>query len=103
MSELAYLVIREGTKWSDVFRLVPGQSVTIGRAPTNQVVIKDERCSRTHVELFMSGGRWILRDLDSRNGTVVGDTRVTGDWPLTPGDIIRIGRSQLVFRSEEHT
>ncbi|MDZ7615422.1 MAG: FHA domain-containing protein, partial [Patescibacteria group bacterium] len=97
MSELAYLVIREGTKWSDVFRLVPGQSITIGRAPTNQIVIKDERCSRTHVELFMSGGKWILRDLDSRNGTLVGDTRVTADWPLTPGDMIRIGRSQLVF------
>ena len=97
MSELAYLVIREGTKWSDVFRLVPGQSVTIGRAPTNQIVIKDERCSRTHVELFMSGGKWILRDLDSRNGTLVGDTRITGDWSLTPGDMIRIGRSQLVF------
>ena len=63
MSELAYLVIREGVKWSDVFRLVPGQSVTIGRAPTNQIVVKDERCSRTHVEVFMSGGRWLLRDL----------------------------------------
>ena len=35
---LAYLVIREGSKWTDVFRLVPGQAVTIGRAPTNQIV-----------------------------------------------------------------
>ncbi len=42
MSELAYLVIREGSKWSDVFRLVPGQSVTVGRAPTNQIVIKEK-------------------------------------------------------------
>ena len=54
MAQLAYLVIREGSKWSDVFRLVPGQSVTVGRAPTNQIVIKDERCSRTHVEVFLS-------------------------------------------------
>jgi len=97
VSELAYLVIREGAKWSDVFRLVPGQSVTIGRAPTNQIVVKDERCSRTHVEVFMSGGRWMLRDLESRNGTMVGNRRITEDWALTPGDIIRIGRSQLVF------
>ncbi|MBN2476784.1 MAG: sigma 54-interacting transcriptional regulator [Pirellulales bacterium] len=94
---MAYLVIREGSKWSDVFRLVPGQSVTIGRAPTNQVVIKDERCSRTHVEIFMSAGQWTLRDLDSRNGTKVGDQRITGDWTLRAGDVIRIGRSQLVF------
>ncbi len=27
---LAYLVIREGSKWTDVFRLTPGQSVTLG-------------------------------------------------------------------------
>jgi transcriptional regulator with GAF, ATPase, and Fis domain/pSer/pThr/pTyr-binding forkhead associated (FHA) protein len=97
VSELAYLVIREGSKWSDVFRLVPGQSVTIGRAPTNQIVIKDERCSRNHGEVFVSGGQWTLRDLDSRNGTMVGDELVKGDWILRPGDVIRVGRSQLVF------
>ncbi|HEY4309240.1 MAG TPA: sigma 54-interacting transcriptional regulator [Pirellulales bacterium] len=94
---LAYLVIREGTKWTDVFRLVAGQTVTVGRAPTNQIVIKDERCSRCHAELFQSEGRWTLRDLDSRNGTIVGDGLVRGDHPLSPGDIIHIGRSQLAF------
>jgi Nif-specific regulatory protein len=97
VSELAYLVIREGSKWTDVFRLISGQSVTIGRAPTNQIVIKDERCSRNHAELFMSEGRWVLRDLESRNGTVVGEQLLTGDWVLQPGDMIRIGHSQLVF------
>ena len=97
VSELAYLVIREGSKWTDVFRLVPGESVTIGRAPTNQIVLKDDRCSRGHAELFMSEGHWTLRDLDSRNGTVVGEQLVKGDWLLRPGDVVRIGRSQLVF------
>ena len=97
MSQLAYLVIREGGKWSDVFRLIPGQAATIGRAPTNQIVLKDDRCSRNHVEVFFSGGQWILRDLDSRNGTMIGTQRISGDHVLKPGDIIRIGRSQLVF------
>ena len=97
MSELAYLVIREGSKWTDVFRLISGQSVTIGRAPTNQIVIKDERCSRNHAEIFMSEGHWVLRDLESRNGTVVGEQLLSGDWILKPGDMIRIGHSQLVF------
>jgi Nif-specific regulatory protein len=94
---LAYLVIREGSKWADVFRLVPGQAVTIGRAPTNQIVIKDERCSRCHAEIFFSEEQWTLRDLDSRNGTAVGKTRVRGDYLLNPGDIVRIGQSQLRF------
>ncbi len=94
---LAYLVIREGSKWTDVFRLIPGQSVTIGRAPTNQIVVKDERCSRCHAELFMSGGQWTLRDLDSRNGTSVSGMLIQGDRVLTAGDIVRIGNSQLAF------
>jgi Nif-specific regulatory protein len=97
VSELAYLVIREGGKWSDVFRLVPGQAATIGRAPTSQIVLKDDRCSRNHVEVFFSGGQWVLRDLDSRNGTMVGSQRIIGDCVLHAGDIIRIGRSQLIF------
>lgn len=97
VSQLAYLVIREGTNWTDVFRLVPGQSVTVGRAPTNQIVLKDERCSRSHAEIFMSEGQWTLRDLESRNGTIVGDQEVRGDWVLKPGDVIRIGRSQMIF------
>ncbi|HTM56614.1 MAG TPA: sigma 54-interacting transcriptional regulator [Pirellulales bacterium] len=97
---LAYLVIREGSKWADVFRLLPGQAVTVGRAPTNQVVIKDERCSRCHAEIFFSEGQWVLRDLDSRNGTAVANTRIRGDYILEPGDIIRIGQSQLRFVHE---
>ena len=76
---------------------MPGQSVTIGRAPTSQIVLKDERCSRNHAEVFMSSGQWTLRDLDSRNGTMVGSEIVRGDWLLKPGDVIRIGHTQLVF------
>jgi transcriptional regulator with GAF, ATPase, and Fis domain len=94
---LAYLVIREGSKWTDVFRLMPGQSITIGRAPTNQIVVKDERCSRTHAEIFYSQERWVLRDLESRNGTLVGTEGIRGDYMLQPGDLIRIGHSQMAF------
>jgi len=97
VSQLAYLVIREGAKWTDVFRLVPGQVVTIGRAPTNQIVIKDERCSRNHAELFCSEADWIIRDLESRNGTIAGGSAIRGDYQLQAGDVIRIGQSQLAF------
>lgn len=95
--QLAYLVIREGSKWTDVFRLVPGQSATIGRAPTNQVIVKDDRCSRCHAEVAFHDGQWYLRDLESRNGTFVGETPVRNEHLLNPGDIIRIGSSQLAF------
>src|SRR3569833_2529507 len=94
---LSYLVIREGTKWSDVFRLVPGQTVTIGRAPTNRIVHKDERCRRYHAEILPRGDDWILRDLGSRNGTQVGDLAVRGERAREAGDVVRVGQSQLAF------
>jgi transcriptional regulator with GAF, ATPase, and Fis domain len=96
-SMTAYLVIREGSKWTDVFRLVDGESVTVGRAPTNAIVVKDERCSRNHAEVFQSQGQWTLRDLDSRNGTLVDGQRIQHDYHLQPGEIIRIGNSHLAF------
>jgi Nif-specific regulatory protein len=94
---LAYLIIREGTKWTDVYRLVPGQAVTIGRAPTNHIVVKDERCSRSHAEIFLSADRWIVRDLDSRNGTFIDGDRLEEDFTLKPEDVIRIGGFQMKF------
>ncbi len=94
---VAYLVIREGPKWTDVFRLVEGRTITIGRAPTNHIVIKDDRCSRYHAEIFSSEGKWTLRDLDSRNGTEIGGDKVRGDFTLSPGDIVRVAHAQLAF------
>jgi Nif-specific regulatory protein len=94
---LAYLVIREGSKWTDVYRLVPGRTVTIGRAATNQIVVKDERASRNHAEVFLTQGHWTVRDLESRNGTFVGERQVRGDYALEAGDIIRIAQCQLAY------
>jgi len=37
---IAYLVVREGTKWRDVHRLTAGQVMSIGRAPANRVVLR---------------------------------------------------------------
>jgi len=93
----AYLVITEGAKWTDVFRLQPGRTATIGRASTNQIVIKDERCSRNHAEVFLTQSQWTLRDLDSRNGTFVKGNRIRGDYALQAGDIVRIAHCQLAF------
>ena len=89
---LAYLVVREGPKWTDVFRLVEGRTVTIGRAPTNQIVIKDDRCSRHHAEVFSSNGSWTLRDLSSRNGTELEGERIRDDHELIAGEVFRVAK-----------
>lgn len=94
---VAYLIIRDGDAWRQTFHLVPGQVTTIGRAPTNRIVLLDEVCSRNHCEVFLSENDWYLRDLGSRNGTLVNEDRVTGDHRLQPGQLIRIGESELGF------
>ena len=98
---LAYLVIREGSKWTDVFRLVPGRTVTVGRAGTNQIVIKDERCSRNHIEVFLNRGEWTLRDLESRNGTFINGIRAVGEQPLSHGAMLKIGKLEFEVLIEE--
>lgn len=94
---VAYLVIREGSSWRDVFRLTPGQVTTIGRSPTNRIVVRDDICSRNHCEIFQTGSTWTLRDLGSRNGTLLNGTRVVGDHELSDVDLIQIGSCDLGF------
>ena len=95
-SNIAYLVIRDGKKWSDVFRLMPGRTVTIGRSPTNQIVIKEDQASRQHAEIFSSDGKWTVRDLNSRNGTYINDQRIRSAQPLEPSQTLRIGREVML-------
>src|SRR5262245_9668108 len=97
---IAYLVVRDGNKWRDVYRLTPGQLMTVGRAPPNRLVLHDEICSRNHCEIFQSGSAWILRDLGSRNGTLVNGKPVTGDVELASGYLIQMGTSDLVFTED---
>lgn len=94
---IAYLVVREGNKWRDVYRLTPGQIMTIGRAPTNRIVLHDEVCSRYHCEVFQTGSTWKIRDLQSRNGTLIGGEPVEGEVELKPGQVIEIGPCELAF------
>ncbi len=97
---IAYLVVREDNKWRDIYRLMPGQVITVGRAATNRIALQDEVCSRNHCELYHSEGAWVLRDLGSRNGTYVEGTAVTGDCPLEPGQLIEIGACKLAFTDD---
>ncbi|MEX1230802.1 MAG: FHA domain-containing protein, partial [Planctomycetaceae bacterium] len=96
-AQIAYLVIREGKTWRDVYRLVPGQVTTLGRAPTNRIVLRDEICSRNHCELFLSDEKWTLRDLGSRNGTLVEGERIVGDVELKDNQVIQIGSCAIGF------
>ena len=96
----AYILIWDGISWRDVVRLRELQIVTIGRSTSNKIILQDESCSRNHCEIFSGGGEWRLRDLDSRNGTLLGSEPVSGDVSLTSGDVVAIGKCRLAFTTD---
>lgn len=95
--ETAYLVVQSGPGTGEKFRMPAGQVATIGRSPTNRIVLLDEISSRNHCEIYRVGDRWILRDLESRNGTRVNGDYITHDCELLPGQMIQIGTTLLLF------
>jgi Nif-specific regulatory protein len=92
-----YLVVRREDGFGDVFPLTPGQRYTLGRAPTNRIVLKDDLCSREHAEIYFADRRWRLRDLNSLNGTRLNSHRITDEEELEAGDEVHLGRTDLLF------
>jgi FHA domain len=63
--------------------------VSIGREPTNDIELSDERVSRHHAVLWAEAGGWCVRDLESANGTFVNQARVTDTATLPPSCELR--------------
>lgn len=68
---------------------------SIGRIPGNTIVLDAGYVSAEHALLTLRDGRWWLEDLQSRNGTRLNNTRVTGVTRVSDGDIIAIGDTHL--------
>jgi DNA-binding CsgD family transcriptional regulator len=76
-------------------------SAAIGRGEGNEVELRwDAEVSRTHAQLVLVGGEWTLVDDGlSRNGSFVNEERIRGQRRLADGDVLRVGRTTLVFRA----
>jgi hypothetical protein len=79
-----------------VKRYSMGPIVTIGRLPDNTIVIDNAAVSGHHACISLDGTAFVLEDLDSTNGTLVGDRRITRHT-LQNGDLVRIGNHVLEF------
>jgi pSer/pThr/pTyr-binding forkhead associated (FHA) protein len=74
-----------------------GDVITIGRAPSNDVVIDDPTVSAQHASLTKSASGYRLRDLGSTNGTQIDGISIT-DAELKDGNEIRFGYVTGVFQ-----
>jgi len=69
-------------------------TVSVGADATNQVVLEDRYVSRFHCRLVPQGGRWVLKDLSSTNGTYLDGARVA-EAEIEAGARIRLGSAEL--------
>lgn len=75
------------------------ERLTIGRSPINVVHLADPSVSRRHAVLYPLGGKIIVEDLGSQNGTFVNGERIR-KAALQSGDTLRIGSVCFRYREE---
>ena len=75
---------------------VSGRPMAIGRDETAEVIIEDETLSRRHFLIWRQGNKYLLKDLNSQNGTWV-DGKPAQQALLRNNDCIRAGHTLFLF------
>ena len=84
-----------------VFRLLPGNVRTLGRATGADFIVDAALVSRVHCRLTaLPTGELEVKDLDSTNGTFVNGNRIT-QARVASGDRIQVGRMELIALKED--
>jgi two-component system response regulator HydG len=87
----AHLRIEKGDGRPAVCGLHPDRPAILGRSLECAIVLNDEHVSRRHAEITLEDGRWLIRDLDTPNGTRVNGQRIQGAAILEDGQEVAIG------------
>ncbi len=90
------LLVTEGAEQGRMIELT-ADSITVGRAPPADVILRDVEISRSHCRVSQDAGALMIADLKSTNGTFVDGRRIGAPVKLTDGCMIRIGRHQLKY------
>lgn len=72
---------------------------TLGSVAGNSIVLADPAVSKKHVAIRRANGEYEVADLGSTNGIYVNGHKVPKK-SLAPGDIVRVGNTEMVFRRE---
>lgn len=101
MASQFQLIMRTGPTPGAAYTL-EGDQMTVGRDSTNEIVINDAEISRRHARLTFQGGKYVLEDLGSTNGTFVNGQRLAGPRVLKAGEVVSFGE-QIVLVFEVNT
>jgi hypothetical protein len=75
------------------------EMTTLGSVAGNTIVLADPAVSKKHLAIRRQEGSYEVADLGSTNGIYVNGHKVPKK-PLAPGDIVRVGNTEMVFRRE---
>jgi hypothetical protein len=90
------LVVRSGGGRAGEHFVPQGERTTIGRSPDCEIFLDDVTVSRNHAVLLQQGGKVVVEDQGSLNGTFVNRRRIDSA-PLTEGDELQIGKYRMTF------
>jgi len=85
----------------EVDQAFPGRRTVVGRHEKCDLCLMDGMVSRNHCLILQEGQRFVIKDLDSRNGTWVNGRRIKNRRGIRGGDVIQIGPFRLIFQPED--
>lgn len=94
-TRLQFSVVSEALAGAQ-YELAADRPISIGRTKDNTLVLDHKSVSRQHARIEPNGDAWLLVDLDSHNGTRVGEELVT-ERGLQPGDEVTFGEVTVRF------
>jgi DNA-binding winged helix-turn-helix (wHTH) protein len=89
MNDTPVLIAREGQLAGERWPIDTDEFV-IGRGADCQIMLPERQVSRYHAKIIKKNGRYVLHDLDSKNGTHLNGVQVKGSSPIRDGDEIQI-------------
>jgi predicted component of type VI protein secretion system len=101
MASQFQLIMRSGPTPGAAFTL-EGDQIDVGRDSTNEIVINDAEISRRHARLTFQGGKYVLEDLGSTNGTFVNGQRLAGPRVLKAGEVVSFGEQIVMIFEATH-
>jgi Nif-specific regulatory protein len=96
----AYLTILTGQRAGTNFPLDARRRTLIGRGTDCHISLQDPLSSRVHAILTFTPDGWVLRDAESRNGTLVNGQKID-EATVVDGNVIRVGSNEFEFHESE--
>jgi len=92
-------LVAQSTEFSGKAFDLSGKEITVGRVADNKIQIEHASVSGHHAVFTLDQLDYVIKDLDSTNGTRINGERIT-QQKLRRNDILRLGNIELLYDSE---